>query len=87
MVDFYARAQRAYDAREAPLEVETEHDGEMVPCGRCGKTGVDPLSARYPGEDDACRDCSGDGWVACLGCAECTGSADDTVFVDLDEVA
>ena len=46
MVDFYARAQRAYDAREAPLEVETEHDGEMVPCGRCGKTGVDPLSAR-----------------------------------------
>jgi len=64
-------AQRAWDAMEPPDDVEC--DGGMVPCGRCGRTGVDPLAGRVvdPWESDSCRDCSGDGHVTCPGCGEC----------------
>lgn len=67
----YAAMQRAYDAREPVDDVEC--DGGMVPCGRCGRTGVDPLAGRVvdPWESDSCRDCSGDGHVTCPGCGEC----------------
>lgn len=63
--------QRAHDAREPADDVEC--DLGMVPCGRCGRTGVDPLASRVmdPWESDACRDCSGDGIVPCSGCPEC----------------
>lgn len=65
----YAAMQRAYDAREPSDDVEC--DLGMVPCERCGRTGVDPRARFYPGEDDACELCSGDGVVPCLGCSEC----------------
>jgi hypothetical protein len=63
--------QREYDAREPADDVEC--DLGMVPCGRCGRTGVDPLAGRVvdPWESDSCRDCSGDGHVTCPGCGEC----------------
>lgn len=63
--------QREYDAREPADDVEC--DGGMVPCSRCGRTGVDPLAGRVmdPWESDACRECSGDGMVRCSGCSEC----------------
>lgn len=67
----YAAAAREYDAREPADDVEC--DGGMVPCGRCGQTGVDP-AFDYAGcqwESDSCRDCSGDGHVTCPGCGEC----------------
>ena len=60
---------------------DVECDGGMVPCGRCGRTGVDPLAGRVvdPWESDSCRDCSGDGHVTCPGCGEC-GKGDGEVF-------
>ena len=67
----FAAAQREYEARE-PAEGD-ECDLGMVPCSRCGRTGVDPLAGRVmdPWESDACRECSGDGVVPCSGCGEC----------------
>jgi hypothetical protein len=64
-----SQLQRRYDASEPADDVEC--DLGMVPCDRCGRTGVDPRARYYPGEDDACERCSGDGVVSCPGCSEC----------------
>ena len=71
--------QQRYDDRE-PVEGD-ECDLGMVPCSRCGRTGVDPLAGRVmdPWESDACRECSGDGMVSCPGCGEC-GKGESEVF-------
>lgn len=73
------QCQAFHDARE-PAEGD-ECDLGMVPCSRCGRTGVDPLAKRVmdPWESDACRECSGDGMVSCPGCGEC-GRGESEVF-------
>lgn len=63
--------QARYDAMEPGECDEDACDLGMVPCDRCGRTGVDPLHPRDMWESDECRDCSGDGMVLCPGCGEC----------------